>query len=150
MMLVMVVGFVAYRLSSQDEAPPRDFLELEFAGADGAHTGSCYSLSTVLIAGRPQGDGTRTWTPAGEDAWTLLLDDVVQGNGGPVRMFQKFDFEKHGDLVRLVRVETSENLDPDLKRNIDELVSMPKARRSTPVDRCLEPGATGYLFVPKP
>lgn len=137
MMLVMVVGFLAYRLASKEEAPPRDFLELEFAGADADHTGSCYSLSTVLIANRPDGDGARTWTPEGDDAWTLLLEDVVQANGSPVRMFQKFKFEKHGDLVRLVRVETSGNLESDLKRNIDELVAMPKARHSTPVDRCL-------------
>ena len=149
MMLVMVVGFVVYRASSKEEAPSREFLELEFAGADTDFTGSCYSLSTVLIANHPFGGEARTWTPTGEDAWTLLLEDVVQSNGGPSHVYQKFDFEKHDETVRLVAVETSKGLDSDLKRNIDELVTVPKARRSTPVDRCLEPGATGYLFVPK-
>ena len=149
MMLVMVGGFLAYRLSSDEKAPSRDFLELEFAGADSGHTGSCYSLSTVLIANRPFGGEARTWTSTGKNSWTLLLDDVVQANGSPVRVYQKFTFEKHDERVRLVSMETSDNLDSDLKRNIDELVTVPKARHSTPVDRCLEPGATGYLFVPK-
>jgi hypothetical protein len=149
MMLVMTIGFVAYRMSSKEEAPSRDFLELEFAGADAEHTGSCYSLSTVLIANRFGGGEARTWTTTREEEWTLLLDDVVQGNGGPVRDYQKFTFEKHGALVRLVAVETSPNRDSDLHRNIDELVDGPKALGSTPVDRCLDPSATGYRFVPR-
>lgn len=149
MMLVMAVGFVVYRMSSKEEAPSHDFLELEFAGADADHTGSCYSLSTVLIANRFGRDAARTWTSSREDEWTLLLDDVVPGNGGPVRAYQKFTFGKHGGLVRLVSVETSPNLDSGLERNIDELVGAPKSLHSTPVDRCLEPGAKGYLFVPR-
>ena len=32
MILVMAVGFVVYRMSSEEEVPSRDFLELEFAG----------------------------------------------------------------------------------------------------------------------
>jgi hypothetical protein len=149
MMLVMAVGFVVYRMASKEEAPSREFLELEFAGADGAHTGSCYSLSTVLIANRSNAGEARTWTPTREDEWTLLLDDLVPGNGGPVRVYRKFTFQKNGGLVRLVAVETSENLDSNLARNIDELVTAPNSLRSTPSDRCLEPGAKGYLFAPR-
>jgi hypothetical protein len=149
MLLVMTVGFVVYRMSSTEESPSRDYLELEFAGADSGHTGSCYSLSTVLIANRRGEDEARTWTPGREGEWTLLLDNVIAGNGGPVRAYQKFTFEKRDDLVRLVKVETSENLDPDLTRNIDELVAAPNSLRSTPVDRCLVSGATGYRFVPR-
>ena len=40
MMLVMVVGFAAYRMSSSDDAPPRKFLELELAGLDSDQAGS--------------------------------------------------------------------------------------------------------------
>jgi len=138
MMLVMVVGFVAYRMSSADDAPPRKFLELEFAaGPEDVRTGSCYSLSTALMTSRPPSGEARTWTSTREDEWTLLLDDVVQGNGGPVRAYQKLTFEKRGDLVHLVAVEASKGLDSDLERNIAELASMPLARQSTPVDRCL-------------
>jgi hypothetical protein len=137
MMLVMVVGFAAYRMSSSDDAPPRKFLELELAGLDSDQAGSCYSLSTALMTSHPHAGEARTWTSTRNDEWTLLLDDVVQGNGGPVRAFQKFTFEKRGELVHLVSVEASQGLDSDLERNIHELVSMPKGRRSTPVDRCL-------------
>jgi hypothetical protein len=149
MLLVMTIGFVVHRVASREESPSRDYLDLEFAGADAAHTGSCYSLSTVLIANRRGQDEARTWTPGGEGEWTLLLDNVVAGNGGPVRVYQKFTFEKRGELVRLVKVETSENLDSNLTRNIDELVVAPNSLRSTPVDRCLVSGATGYRFVPR-
>lgn len=149
MLLVIVGGFAIFRMSATEEAPSREFTELEFAGADDAHTGSCYSLSTVLIANRAYGNASRTWTKPRDDAWTLMLDAVVQGNGGPVRLFQKLTFEKHADRVRLVRVEASENLDSGLKHNIDELLEAPKTLRSTPVDRCLAAGATGYLFTPR-
>jgi hypothetical protein len=149
MLLVMTVGFVAYRMSSTEESPSRDYLELEFAGADAGHTGSCYSLSTVLIANRRGGDEARTWTSGGEDEWTLLLDNVVAGNGGPVRAYQEFTFEKHGDLVRLVKVEAASGFDSGLGRTIDGLVAAPNSLHSTPVDRCLVSGATGYRFVPR-
>jgi len=148
-LLVIVGGFAIFRMTSTEEAPSRDFTELEFAGADGDHTGSCYSLSTVLIANRAYNDASRTWTSPRDDAWTLMLDAVVQGNGGPVRWFRKFTFEKHAEQVRLVHVEASENFDTRLGHSIDELLEAPRARRSTPVDRCLQPGATGYLFAPR-
>jgi hypothetical protein len=149
MMLVMTVGFVIYRMSSGEEAPSRAFLDLEFEGADFEESGSCYSLSTILIANRPFGGEARTWTSTAENRWTLLIDDVVQGNGGPVREFQKLTFEKHGDLVRLITVETTKGFDTDLDRNVEGLVRAAHGRRSTPIDRCLEPGAKGYLFTPR-
>jgi hypothetical protein len=149
MMLVMAVGFVILRMSSKEESPPRDFLDLEFEGADFEQTGACYSLSTVLIATYPIGGEARTWTSEGDDRWTLLIDDVVRGNGGPVRAFQKLTFEKHENMARLVTVETTKGFDTDLDRNVEWLVRSAHGRRSTPIDRCLEPGAKGYLFTPR-
>jgi hypothetical protein len=148
-LLVIVVGFLLFRLTSDEESPSLEFTDLEFAGADADHTGTCYSLSTVLIANRPYSSATRTWTKPRDDAWTLLLEDVVRADGGPVRVFQKFTFEKFGDQVRLVSMEASEKLRTDLKWNIDALLEAPHRIRSTPVERCLAPDATGYLFAPK-
>ena len=34
----------------------------------------------------------------------------------------------------------------ELDDNIDGLLQAPNARRSTPVDRCKEPGASGYNY----
>jgi hypothetical protein len=142
MLLVIVGGYLAVRYTTREEGPSRAFTELEFAD-------SCYSLSTVLIANRFLSGASRTWTTPRKDAWTLKLDDIVQGNGGPVRMFQKFTFEKYGDQVRLVDMEASEGLDTTLPHNVDALLELPNERHSTPVDRCQAPGATGYHFVPK-
>jgi len=147
MVLVIAVGFLIHRLTSKEAAPPRDFTELEFAGADEAHTGSCYSLRTVLNTNRMFSGAVRTWTSPREDAWTLALDNVVQADGGPMQFSQKFDFEKHGDQVRLVSVEASEKLPTDLKVNIDALLERPRTIPSTPIERCQKEGATGYLFV---
>jgi hypothetical protein len=142
MLLVIVGGFLAVRYTSKEEGPSRDFTALEFAD-------SCYSLDTVLIANRFLSGASRTWTSPRDDAWTLKLDDIVQGNGGPVRMFQKFTFEKYGDQVRLVAMEASEGLDAEVAHNVDALLEAPNERRSTPIERCQKPGATGYHFVQK-
>jgi hypothetical protein len=142
MLLVIAGGFLAVRYTSGDQGPSRDFSELEFAD-------SCYSLSTVLIANRFLSGASRTWTSTRDDAWTLKLDDVVQGQGGPIRMYQKFTFEKYGDQVRLVGMEASEGLDTDVEHNVDTLLEVPNERHSTPVERCKKPGATGYHFVPR-
>jgi hypothetical protein len=149
MMLVLVGGFLAYRLMGSDDAPSRDFTAMEFAGADEDHTGSCYSLDTVLVASRIGSPAARTWTSPRKDVWVLLVDDVIQGNGGPVRVFEKFTFEKFGNQVRLTSVDASKGHSTDVDENIDGLINVPKARGSTPIDRCLEPGATGYNFKPK-
>ena len=149
MLLVMAGTYLVYHLSSKEEAPSRDFTELEFAGADYQHTGSCYSLSTVLVTNRFFSRAARTWSSPREGAWTLALDSIVQGNGGPTQISQKFTFEKDGDQVRLASVEASEKLPTDLKTNVDALLESPRDMRSTPVDRCQKPGATGYLFVPR-
>ena len=50
MLLVIVGGFTIYKATSKDAVPSRDFTELELAADDEDHTGTCYSLSTVLIA----------------------------------------------------------------------------------------------------
>jgi hypothetical protein len=142
MLLVIVGGFLAVRYTSRDDGPSREFTELEFSD-------SCYSLSTVLIANRFMSGASRTWTAPREDAWTLKLDDIVAGPGGPVRMYQKFTFEKFGTQVRLVSVEASKGLEPDLTHNTNSLLEVPNDRRSTPVERCEEPGATGYRFKPR-
>jgi hypothetical protein len=142
MLLVIVGGFLTARYTSRDESPSRDFTEMEFAD-------SCYSLSTVLIANRFLSGASRTWTAPRDEAWTLKLDDIVAGPGGPTRMYQKFTFEKYGSQVRLVSVEASEGLETDLTHNVDALLEVPNERHSTPVDRCQLPGATGYHFKPR-
>jgi hypothetical protein len=148
MLLVMVGGYLVYHLSSKEDAPSREFTELEFAGADPDHTGSCYSLDTVLFANRAANKAVRTWTSPREGTWTLSLDDVVQGYGGPQSIFQKLTFEKHGDQIHLVSVEASEKISTDLKSNIDELVDGPSDLRSTPIERCQKEGAKSYRFRP--
>jgi hypothetical protein len=149
MLLVMVGGYLVHRYLSSDDAPSRSFTELEFAGADDDHTGSCYSLSTLLIANRPYSNATRNWTRLRDGKWTLMLEDVAQGYGGPVSVFQKFTFEKIGEQVRLVGMEATKGMKTGIEENIDALLEMPNARHSTPVDRCLAPGAAGYRFVPR-
>jgi len=142
MLLVIVGGFLTVRFTSREEGPSRDFTELEFAD-------SCYSLSTVLISNRFLSGASRTWNAPRDDAWTLKLDEIVQGPGGPTRIYEKFTFEQDGAQVRLVSMEASAGLDTDLAHNLDTLLEVPNDRHSTPVDRCQEPGATGYHFVPR-
>jgi hypothetical protein len=149
MLLVMAGAFLVHRSLSKEEAPARDFLELELAAAGAERTGTCYSLGTVLIANRVFSGAARTWTAPRNDAWTLMLDDVTQGSGGPARIFQKFTFEKHGEQVQLVSMEASEGLTTALEENVDALLEAPNERHSTPVDRCLKAAATGYHFVPR-
>ena len=146
MLLVIAAGYLIHHLSSKEDAPPGDFIGLEFAGADEEHTGSCYALRTVLVANRRFSGAVRTWTTPRENAWTLALDSIVQGYGGPAQISQKFTFEKAGTQVRLVSVETSEGLPTDLKHNIDVLLDGPRELRSTPIERCQQEGTTGYLF----
>jgi hypothetical protein len=149
MLLVVVGGFLIHRSVSKEAAPSRDFVELEFAGTDAGHTGSCYSLSTVLIANGVFGGALRTWTRAGENAWTLGLETVSQAYNGPVHEFQNFTFEKVGKQVRLKAVEASQGRPTDVQKNVDMLLEAPNARHSTPVDRCLESGADGYRYQPR-
>jgi len=149
MLLVIVGGFAIYRGMSKEEAPSRDFLELEFAGADADSTGSCYSLSTVLIANGVFGGTTRTWKAAGDDAWTLGIETVSQSYNGPVHDFQNFTFEESGKQARLKSVEASEGRPTDLTKNVDMLLEAPNARHSTPVERCAASGAAGYRYKPR-
>ena len=147
-LLVMVGGYMIHHLTSKEDAPPREFTDLEFAGADADHTGSCYSLDTVLFAQRAYNKAVRSWTSPREDAWTLALEDVVQGYAGPQSISQKFTFEKHGNQIRLVSIEASEKISTDLETNIDDLLEGPRDLGSTPVERCQKEGATGYKFRP--
>jgi hypothetical protein len=146
MLLVIAGGFAIYRGMSKEDAPSRDFLELEFAGADAGQSGSCYSLGTVLIANGVFGGTTRTWKAAGDDTWTLGLETVSQSYNGPVHEFQNFTFGKSGKQVRLESVEASKGRPTEIGKNIDLLLEAPNARHSTPVERCLESGATGYAY----
>jgi hypothetical protein len=149
MLLVVVGSFGLHRLLSKPEAPSRAFLELELAGGDDQHTGSCYSLSTVLIANAVFSGATREWQAAHENAWTLSLDEIHQDHRGPVHVFQKFTFEQHDDQVRLVAVKVSDGLPTELDANLDQLLEAPNERGSTPVERCQQPGASGYGFKPR-
>lgn len=151
MLLIVVGGFTIYKTMSKEAAPSRDFTELELAADDDDHTGTCYSLSTVLVANGVFGNTLRTWTapqPDNEDKWTLQIENVVQGPNGPEHLFQHFTFEKFGEQVRLVDVEASEEFSSDITENIDQLLGAPHQRKSTPTDRCLQDGGTGYQYPP--
>jgi hypothetical protein len=149
MLLVLVGGFAIYRLSSKEVTPSREFAELELAGADAHHTGSCYSLSTVLVANGIFGRAPRTWTAAGKNSWTLGLETVTQGYNGPLHEFVNFTFEQRDQQIRLASVDASKGRPTAVDRNIDMLLAAPNDRNSTPVARCLEPGASGYLYKSK-
>ena len=84
------------------------------------------------MTSHPHAGEARTWTSTRDDEWTLLLDDVVQGNGGPVRSFQKFNSKNAASWSISISVEASQDLDSDLERNIHELVSMPKGADPLP------------------
>ena len=48
-----------------------------------------------------------------------------------------------------MKVEASEGLPQEPAASLAHLLSAPNAMHSTPVDRCLEPGATGFLYERK-
>jgi hypothetical protein len=152
MLAVIVGGFALHRALSAPDAPSRSFLDREVAAPPNADpdedAGTCYALSTVIIANTMFSSATLDWKPAHENAWTLSIEEVVQDGRGPRREFQRLTFEAHGDLVRLVDVEASEGRESDLTTTLDALLA-PANERSTPVDRCLEPGAVGYRFRPR-
>jgi hypothetical protein len=149
MLLVLIGGFGLHRALNKAESPTRDFLDLELAGAGSDNTGACYSLSTVIVANTAFSSAMLHWKPAGENAWTLSMEDLVSAHGGPTHVFQRFTFEQRGDLVHLVSVEASEGQNTEVAANIDGLLEAPNERRSTPTERCLEPGASGYRFARK-
>ena len=132
--------------------PARDFTELELASRDSGSDGTCYALSTVLVANRVSGNSTRSWTAPekhNKDKWILTLENVRQGYNGPQHEFQKFTFARDGEQVRLVSVEASEGLPTDVAANIDRLLEAPHELKSTPVDRCLKEHGAGYAYPPK-
>jgi hypothetical protein len=152
MLLVMFGALAAYRLAGSSDSPARSFTELELAAADSEHTGTCYALSTVLIANGVNGNTVRTWSrpdKKNDDEWQLMLEDVVQGSNGPVHVFQKFRFARHGEQLWLTGVDASEGIDTDVAHNIDRMLEGPHGMNSTPVDRCRGSGARGYKFSPK-
>jgi hypothetical protein len=151
MLLVVVGGFTIYKATSKDDAPSRHFAGLELAANDEDHSGTCYALSTLLIANGLFANAVHTWTapdPDHENKWKLELERVEQGYNGPLRVFQNFTFEKSGEQVRLVSVEASDGIQTGLDWNIDQLIAAAHARGSTPVDRCLKDGGTGYKYPP--
>ena len=151
MLLVIAGGIFIYKAASRDEAPSRACTELELAADDPDHTGTCYSLSTVLIANGVFGNVTRTWSMPdahNENRWTLRVENVRQAPNGPVREFQDFTFEKVGEQAHLVSVDASAGYPTAVAENIDRLLAAPHARRSTPVDRCRNDGGGGYQFTP--
>ena len=144
LLLVLVGGFGLYRFTAAPKTPPREFLELEFAGAD--DTGSCYALDTVIVANTAFSGAMMEWKADGDDTWILSLEDVQNGGGGPTHVFQRYTFRADDDLAHLVYIEASKGQETDVVANIDSLLEAPNARRSTPVERCAEDGAEGYHF----
>jgi len=145
MMVAMVAAFFIHRSCSSETSPSIEFTNLEFRGADDEKTGSCYELSTVLVANNLFGNASRTWKSPRKDAWTLEIENIEQGFNGPKVVFQRLTFERSDEQVRLVDVEASEGIDTDIKNTIDRLLRAPNGRKSTPVERCKEPGADKYL-----
>ena len=60
--------------------------------------------------------------------------------------YQRFTFEKFGEQLRLVSVDASAGFPAEIGANIDRMLEALNARKSTPVDRCLKDGGTGYRF----
>jgi hypothetical protein len=152
MLLVVAAGFAWWRATASSAAPSREFTELELAAGDAASTGTCYSLSTVLIVNGALRDTARSWSaPSGSRGgeWTLLVENVRQGYNGPEREFRQFTFGRHGEQVQLITVDASKGHPTEVAATIDDLLQAPHARRSTPVDRCRQPNANGYQFPPK-
>jgi hypothetical protein len=147
MLLVVVLAFTGYRLMHKPDSPAREFTDLELSIP--GQEGSCYALSTVLVANGIFGNAPRTWKMADDDAWQLTVERVIQGYGGPTREFSTWTFEKHGKAVELTAVDASQGQPQDPAASIEQLLYAPNARQSTPVERCLEPGASGYLFKRK-
>jgi hypothetical protein len=144
MLLVIAGGIGLYRYNSAPTAPPRDFLDLEFAGNE--DLGSCYSLSTVIVANMIFNSSVMKWERDGDDTWVLSLDEVQDSGRGPVLVYQHYTFRQQGDRAHLVFIDASEGQNTDLAANIDALLQAPNERRSTPVDRCKDPDAEGYHF----
>ena len=145
--VTLALGYVALRGGTKDDAPPREFTDLELSLP--GEQGSCYSLSTAFIANGIYGKTPRTWEKADHGAWRLTVERVTQAFNGPTREFNTWTFEKHGNVVELVKVEASEGMPQTPAASLDDLLDAPNSIHSTPVARCLEPGATGYLFKRK-
>jgi hypothetical protein len=146
-LLTMVVGFMAYRAFAKEDAPSREFTDLELSLP--GEEGSCYSLSTTFIANGVFGKLPRTWKKVGEKEWQLTVERVIQGYNGPTREFTTWTFGAHGKAVELKKVEASQGLPQEPAASLAQLLSAPNAMHSTPVDRCLETGATGFLYERK-
>lgn len=149
MLLLMVGGYLVHRMTSDETMPPRDFTELELAAGDPLHTGTCYSLGTVVIAHAALNrDAVRSWIAPDEGndgKWTWRLEQIAQDRNGPVALVQDFTFEKVGEQVRLVDVAVSNGKNTDPRAHLDKLLTAPHDMRSTPVDRCRN-GGSGYKF----
>ena len=147
MLLLVVLAFTGYRMMHKPHEPPREFtdLELSLPGEDG----SCYALGTTLVANGLFGQTPRTWKSTGENEWQLTVERVVQAYNGPAREFSTWTFEKHGKAVELTKVESSRGRPQEPTVALDELLHAPNGYHSTPVDRCKEPGTTGYHFKRK-
>lgn len=145
--LTLVVGFLVHRAVSKEDSPSREFTDLELSLP--GQEGSCYSLSTTYIANGIFGKAPRTWKNTGKNAWQLTVERVVEGYGGPTRDFSTWTFERHGKAVELVQVEASPGNPQTPVESLDDLLIAPNSLHSTPVDRCLDAGATGYRFKRK-
>jgi hypothetical protein len=144
--VLMVLAIVWSRSCGQTEdAPPREFTELELDAADAEATGTCYSLSTVLIANTYSGPRpVITWTKVSDSVWKRRGEGLNDANSGVQGAWWiEHTFERRDDRVILTDYESSDAREYTAQQVIDALLEAPIERRSTKVDRCIN-GGTGY------
>jgi hypothetical protein len=143
--IVTALAFLAFRLfGSNETTPPRDLLELELTAADREHTGTCYSLSTVLIANTVgYSNATVSWHQVDSDTWTRRSEEMVQSTRGPTHIWQSITFQREQARIAPIAHDSAPEPVPPLGMAIDRLLQAPIERGSTRIQRCLD-GGTGY------
>jgi hypothetical protein len=144
--VLIVFAIVWSRSCGQTEdAPPREFTELELGAADAEATGTCYSLSTVLIANVYSGPRpVITWTRVSDTVWKRRYEGVHDANSGlQGAWWIEHTFEQRDPKVVLTGYESSDAREYTSQQVLDSLLEAPIERRSTQVDRCIN-GGTGY------
>jgi hypothetical protein len=144
--LIIGFGIVWSRGCGQTEdSPSREFTDLELVAADHQSTGTCYSLSTVLIATsfwqqRP----VITWTRVNDTTWKHRAEGFADPqSGGQGTWWIDYTFEQRDQSVVITDYASSDSREYTPTQVIDALLEAPIDMKSTKVDRCLN-GGSGY------